>query len=159
MAPNYSTRSESSDQGGSDALCTTHLQETSTLIELKGALGLPVDRPIPMNPAEVHLVDDLQDELMARQSPEGRPPRHDLRIAEWRWLALALGAVLAVFVIYAVAQSIAIGWVVVFGLLMLCMLGIGVGPVLYAGLLRGSEEKEARDTAKAVVKHDATLTR
>jgi len=117
-----------------------------------------LDLPTPMNPHELHEVHDLQDYLMARQSPEGRPPRHDLRIAEWKWLALGI-AVLAVMVTLAlVAQGIAPGWIVLAGVLALCFLGIGISPVLYAGLLRGGEERDARRTAAAVVKHDAALT-
>jgi hypothetical protein len=159
MAP-FSSSADRLDPQGSDALATArpHIQHSSPLVELKNALGLPFDRPVPMDPKELHRVDELQDELMARKSPEGRPPSHDLRIAEWRWLALAFALVLAVFTGYAVVQSVAVGWVVMFALLLICLFGIGIGPVLYAGLLRGTEEKEARDTAAAVVKHDADLT-
>lgn len=160
MAPSPSANGRH-DLQGSDALTSTHaeIQHSSRLVEIKNALGLPIDRPEPMAPGDVRLVDDLQDELMARGSPEGRPPSHDFRIAEWRWLALGLAVVLGILIAYAVVQSVAIGWVVMFGLLMLCLLGIGIAPVLFAGLLRGSEENEARKTASAVVKHDADLRR
>lgn len=135
-----------------------HQEETNTIHEIKSALGFNPDKPVPMNPAEVHLVDDLQDELMASRSPEGRPPNHDLRIAEWRWLALAVGVVLAGLLIWAIAQGLAAGWIVLGALFMICFIGVGSSPVLYAGLLRGREEHEARRTASAVVKHEASLT-
>lgn len=133
-------------------------EETSRLYEIKNALGIPSDKPVPMNPAEIHRVDDLQDELMARRSPEGRPPRHDLRIAEWRWLILAIGVVLAGGLAWAIASGMAPVWIVIGALFMICFIGVGSSPVLYAGLLRGAEEHEARKTASAVVKHDADLT-
>lgn len=150
-----------SDPEGTDQLGSSHLEleHSSRLVEVKSKLGLPVDRPVPMEPGDMQLVDDLQDELMARGSPEGRPPHHSLRVAEWRWLALGIGVVLSLFTIYAVTQSVAFGWVVMFALLTLCLLGIGIAPVLFAGLLRGGEEKDARKAAAAVVKHDADLRR
>lgn len=144
-----------------DALSTAQLQEqqTSTLMEIKGALGIPVDRAVPMNPADIHRVDDLQDELMATGSPEGRPPSHELRMAEWRWLALGIAVLLAGGLVWAVTQGVDAWWIVLSGLLLICLLGIGAAPVLYAGMLRGGEERNARKTASAVVKGSAVINR
>ncbi|HYD01680.1 MAG TPA: hypothetical protein VEB22_10680 [Phycisphaerales bacterium] len=158
MAPTQPAPFSQPTVGGPDAVRTQH-EVTSPIIELKGALGLPVDRPVPMNPSDIQRVDDLQDELMAHTSPEGRPPRHDLRIAEWRWLALGVSFVLLCMLIYALVSGIAPIWIGIYGLLAACLLGIGIGPVLYAGLLRGREEREARQTATAVVKDSAVITR
>jgi len=132
-------------------------ESTSRIMEVKRALGFPLDRPIPMSPNEIHEVDDLQDDLMASTSPEGRPPHHDLRLAEWRWLLLAIGVVLAGAFMWAIASGIAAWWIGIGSLLLICLLGIGISPVLYAGLLRGGEERDARKTAAAVVKHSASL--
>jgi hypothetical protein len=133
------------------------VESTSRIMEVKRALGLPLDKPVPMSPNEIHEVDDLQDDLMASKSPEGRPPRHDLRLAEWRWLLLAVGVVLTGALIWAIAGGIAPWWIGIGSLLLICLLGIGISPVLYAGLLRGGEERDARKTAAAVVKHSASL--
>lgn len=132
-------------------------ETTSRIIEMKNAVGLPLDRPHPMSPGEVHRVDDLQDRVMAGNSPDGRPPRHDLRIAEWKWLFLGIGVVLTGLLIWAIAQGMAPVWIVIFGLLWLLMLGIAISPVLYAGMLRGGEERDARRVAAAVVKDKAAL--
>lgn len=159
MAHGQDSRVDRPVPQGADALGTAHIedQETSRIMEIKGVLGLPIDRPLPMNPAEIHCVDDLQDELMARRSPEGRPPRHDLRIAEWKWLMLAIGFVLVCVMMWAVSQGMEAVWIVIGAVFLVLMAGIGISPVLYAGLLRGGEEHDARKTAAAVVKHDASL--
>jgi hypothetical protein len=126
-------------------------------MELKNAVGFPLDRPQPMSPSQIHRVDDLQDELMAGRSPDGRPPRHDLRIAEWKWLFLGIGTILVAALMWAVMSGMATVWIVIFAITLVLMLGIGISPVLYAGLLRGGEEREARKTAAAVVQDRAAL--
>ncbi len=149
------------DPSALDELSTAQLQEqqTSRLIEIKGALGIPVDRAVPMDPADLQRVDLLQDELMATGSPEGRPPSHALRMAEWRWFALGISVLLAGGLIWAISQGMDVWWIVLSALLMLGLLGIGIAPVLYAGLLRGGEERNARQTAAAVVKGSAEISR
>ncbi|MFT3685216.1 MAG: hypothetical protein QM783_09875 [Phycisphaerales bacterium] len=155
---NDSRYRETAPTSGVDSRVVVPAEETtSRIMEIKNAVGWPLDRPVPMSPSEIHAVDDLQDDLMAKRSPEGRPPRHDLRIAEWRWLALAIGIVLAGGLVWAIVSGMAPVWIVIGALFMVCFIGVGSAPVLYAGLLRAREEHEARTTATAVVKDKAAL--
>ncbi len=108
--------------------------------------------PPPLTDRQNQRVDDRQDQLMARDSVDGRPPPRHQRITEWKWL-LIVAPVLAIACIALLitrgvrAPAIAFGVLFVGGYLLL-----GVWPVWRAGVLRGREEQEARKEAKGDVR-------
>ena len=101
------------------------------------------------NPA----VDAVQREVMGAISPDGRPPDPATARAEWRWflfvvIPLGIGGVVALFVKFGAAAGTLVG-----------LLGAGylvlTFPVWGAGLMRGKEERQARQVAEREVMRDS----
>jgi hypothetical protein len=104
--------------------------------------------------AASHAADNLGDEIMAAESPDGRPPsRHD-RLLAWRTAAFVGPALAGLLVL----------WLLIRGthghdLLWLCaafliVAPLSAWPVLAAGAWRGKEERAAIRAAHADI--DAT---
>ena len=55
--------------------------------------SMEIERPLTVR--QVGQIDDRQDQLMARDSADGRPPSHRQRFAEWKWF-LIVGALLLI---------------------------------------------------------------
>lgn len=102
-----------------------------------------------LTPREEAVVDARQDELMAIESADGRPPSHRVRMAEWRWAAIGLPLLVLGAVAWAVVRGVSVGAIIGFGVVFLLILILGGWPVLAAGLLRGKEESVARKEALA----------
>jgi hypothetical protein len=89
----------------------------------------------------------VREELMAVESPDGRPPPALMRRLEWAALGLAtLAALLAAWGLLA-TQPRSGAWLVAWALVLLVTV-----PVWGAALLRGREERRAAREAKTVVK-------
>lgn len=95
------------------------------------------------------VVDDRQDQLMASESADGRPPSHRQRVIEWRWVVIGLPVLIIAAITWAAIAGVSLGAVAGFGALFLLLLLLGCWPVLGAGLLRGKEQAVARDEALA----------
>jgi len=112
------------------------------------------DMPAPVAPEpaltekESDAVDARQVQLMASDSPEGRPPTPWLRRREWRW-ALAAALVLIIGgVAVALIRGISPGEIIGLSVVVVLLLSLGGAPVLAAGLFRAKEQRAAR--AKAI---------
>lgn len=96
-------------------------------------------------------VDARQDELMAIDSSEGRPPSHAQRMSGWRWLAILVPVLVlgtgAVAMLNGASASDLLRYGIVFALLLL----LGGLPRWAAGLSRGKEEATARREAVAQI--------
>ncbi len=99
-------------------------------------------------------VDDRQDELMKKESPEGRPPKHEASVRGWRRLLIGLSALVIIAVVWSLLRGVqthdVIGFAVATGLVLI----LGAWPVLTAGLLRGKEETKARHEAIVELRTD-----
>lgn len=93
-------------------------------------------------------LDVRQDQIMARESSDGRPPTHRERRRDWRWLAAAAILVVAGFITWIVVDRAGLGLVATV-LLYAVLLMVAASPVWIAGLLRGGEERAARRKAEA----------
>lgn len=92
-------------------------------------------------------VNEHQDELMAKQSVDGRSPTHGQRALGWQLLAvgfgLLVGLAIVVSMIYGVPGATAVRYAVV----LLALLSIGGMPIWVLVNWRGVEEREARRQA------------
>ena len=95
----------------------------------------PLDEPVTLDSASMEIerpltgrqvgqIDDRQDQLVARDSADGRPPSHRQRFAEWKWF-LIVGALLLIGgIAYALIQrvgveAVAVGVILSLGYFML----------------------------------------
>jgi hypothetical protein len=92
-------------------------------------------------------VDKAQDELMAQESTDGRPPPRPLRIAEWRWAAVVGLILLVGVVLWTVSRRLDAKTILV-GVALIAALVVAAAPVWGAGLMRGREERDARQQAR-----------
>lgn len=99
-----------------------------------------------VNEAEESALDVRQDELMTIASPEGQPPTRRTRLAEWRWLIVVGVLLVAGAITWAVVADASVRMIVVV-MAMAGFLMVGVNPVLWASVLRGKEQREARKSA------------
>ena len=99
-----------------------------------------------MTAAQTSELDTRQDELVGAHSPEGKPPEHWLRSAEWRWFRYVIMAVLLVAVIWIVARGVE-GATVLMAVGLLFIMVFAAAPVWGAALLRRGEERAARAEA------------
>lgn len=96
--------------------------------------------------AEQSEVDALEDDLMAIESPEGRPPDRNIRRAEWRVARILIPAF--VF-IPAILVTIFAGVVAGIGALFAALvLMCAAAPVWGAGLIRAGEHLHAHEEAE-----------
>lgn len=109
----------------------------------------------PKSRTAAHAVDARQDELMAIESSEGRPPSHGQRMSGWKWLAILIPVLVvgsgAVAMVNGATASDLLKYGIVFALLLL----IGGLPRWAASLSRGKEEATARREAVAELRTDA----
>lgn len=96
-------------------------------------------------------VDRRQDEIMTENSTDGRPPSRQTRQREW-WVGAAIGVLVLLTVASIMsARGFSSGAIA-------ATLGIGVimmgaaWPVWSAGIMRGREEREARDRAEREIR-------
>lgn len=105
----------------------------------------------PAEPAlterEATEVDARQDELMASESADGRPPSHQQRTTGWRWVAFGFPVVLIGAVTWALVRDVSVAAVFGFGTLFFLLLLLAGWPVWSASRLRGQEEAVARKEA------------
>ncbi len=92
-------------------------------------------------------VDARQDELMASESPEGRPPTHRQRMLGWRWFAIMIPIILVGAGVIALMRGARVMGIVQFGVVFALLLLIGGLPRWAASLSRGKEEAAARRAA------------
>jgi len=92
-------------------------------------------------------LDGRQDELMTIASTDGRPPSHRQRREGWRMLGACSAVLVTLAVLWEILGSSSTRMVIapLAVLALVCVL-IGANPVLWAGLLRGREERSARRT-------------
>jgi hypothetical protein len=93
------------------------------------------------------VVHARQDEVMAVTSTDGRPPTHRRRVFEWRMFALGAGLIIVGCSIWVAVRGVSF-FAVVAGLTMGVLLLVGASPVLGAGMLRGKEERAARQAVR-----------
>lgn len=116
---------------------------------------LEADRAMVSEGAPTSKVDRLQEEEMARTSPDGRPPRHRLVAIERKWfiaVALAVGVGLA---LWAIGSRVAGQTLLLGAVLVLLLVGAAI-PVWRSGFLRAREERAARKAALLQVRPDRT---
>lgn len=91
-------------------------------------------------------LDDRQDALMAVTSSDGRPPSRRERIVGWHRLGVGAAIAVAGIASWIVVQRVSPMTVAV-GLAFGLMLVAAASPVWVAALLRGREERAAREVA------------
>jgi Flp pilus assembly protein TadB len=94
------------------------------------------------------VLDARGDQIMKNTSSEGRPPPRWLRHLEWRLFATLAVAVLVGLLIWIVVAGLTTGPVIA-GIVYALVLAAGMSPVIFAGALRGREERQARATAES----------
>lgn len=92
-------------------------------------------------------LDRRQDDLMASESTDGRPPTHGQRRTGWRLIAIVLPLLVIGAASWALIRGAGPGTVAGFGLVFLVLLLIGGWPVWIAGFRRGGEESDAKAQA------------
>jgi hypothetical protein len=95
-------------------------------------------------------IDDLQDDLMAASSDDGRPVAKAVRAREWMWFAIGAVGVSVVSVVWALATGAS--WGAVFVAVLLGSFFIAfASPAVVVGLLRAKEERAAKVGAEGPV--------
>lgn len=94
-------------------------------------------------------VDDRQDELMASESAEGRPPTHQQRSFGWRWFLILIPIIVVGSGVIALMRGLSLVGIAQFGVLFVLLLVLGGLPRWGASLSRGKEEAAARKEAVA----------
>lgn len=101
-------------------------------------------------PSQIGAIDAMDaraDELMSRDSSDGRPPGHRRRMVEWWWFGAGALLIAAVLVGWSIVSSTP--WRTFgAGLAIAALLVVSMVPVLAAGILRGREHRQARGTAQ-----------
>lgn len=130
-----------------------HEHDFDPPIEFIGHVNVPVDQ-LASATQVVGRTDesgDLGDEIMAAQSPDGRPPaRHD-RILGWRTAAFvvpALALLVLLWLLIRGAQGSELLWL---GVAFLIVAPLSAWPVIAAGAWRGKEERAASREARAEI--------
>lgn len=100
----------------------------------------------------------LQDDLMASESVDGRPPTHRQRTIGWALVILGIPALAIFAAAWAMNRGMTLQVGIGFGIVFLFMLVLGGFPVLAAGLSRRKEQAVAHQEAVAK-EHIATNSR
>lgn len=103
-----------------------------------------------LTPTEKARVDALQDEHMAHESPDGRPPERHQRNTAWGGLFL-----IGLLVALAAITTAAYFWgmpAVIIGIVLIGLMALASAPAWGAGILRGKEERHARAEARTDVR-------
>ncbi|HEX8877732.1 MAG TPA: hypothetical protein VF777_13360 [Phycisphaerales bacterium] len=114
---------------------------------------MPENQRTDVPPTQDAAVDAVQRDVMETISPDGRPPEMSTQRREWKWfwligIPIGIGAV----VVFLVALGPAAG---LLGLIILAGMMVMAVPAWGAGLLRGQEERVARNVAEKVVRVDS----
>lgn len=132
---------------------TMHHDDPATPGEFIGVVRVGGDQ-LPASAADAAAAEetnDLGDEIMAAESPDGRPPaRHD-RLLAWRTAAVVGPALAVLLVLWLFVQGTHghdILWLCVAFLL---VAPLSAWPVLAAGMWRGKEERAALREAHAEI--------
>lgn len=100
-----------------------------------------------LNSTELERVDVLQDVIMEKTSPDGRPPTHQQRRIGWGVLLILGLMMLVVGLAWAMMSGVSLGLVVGLSVVSVIVLVVMGTPVWAAGVSRGKEEAKARDEA------------
>ena len=120
--------------------------------ELPVSDDVGVEVKYPLTGRQEGLVDDRQDQLMERDSADGRPPAHRRRILEWKWVLMIGPLVLIVGAILAVTRGVSIAALALGAFFSIGYLLLAGWPSLSAAVLRGKEERAARKQATIEVR-------
>lgn len=112
------------------------------------AIPTAADLTQPNEPASPR-VDAIQEEVMTVISPDGRPPEPAKARSEWKWLFL-IGIPLGLICIGIMLVKLGLAAGLLATALLLGYVALTV-PVWGAGLLRGKEERIAREVAQSHV--------
>ncbi len=118
-----------------------------TQIKQNSIAGVHEQDQQELTPLESVAVGKRQDDLMAIESPEGRPPEHQASEHGWRSMAIAMPLLALIAVVWAMVEGVSTYSVIGFAAAGLLVLLIGAWPVLGAVFLRGKEESVARNEA------------
>ena len=111
-----------------------------------------VEVALPLTGRQEGLVDARQDQLMERDSADGRPPAHRRRILEWKWVLMIGPIVLIVGAVFAVTRGVSIAALALGVFFSVGYLLLAGWPSIGAALLRGKEERVARKQATIEVR-------
>jgi hypothetical protein len=118
--------------------------------------SMEVERPLTGR--QVGQIDDRQDQLVARDSADGRPPSHRQRFAEWRWFVIVGPLLFVGGVAYALIRGVGVEAIAVGVVLSLGYFMLAGGSAWGVGALRWKEERAARKQATQEVRElDASL--
>ena len=127
--------------------------------DLSETTGIPpaespsIEDPSAREYVESARVDQEQDRIMARNSVDGAPPPRATRVAEWRWSIASAALLLVIIAAWTASRHLSFSTVLV-GLVLVAALVAAASPVWGAGLMRGSEERDARRQASAKVRRE-----
>ncbi|MBL8746938.1 MAG: hypothetical protein JNK58_11350 [Phycisphaerae bacterium] len=144
------TSHETSPRHAGAAFGRHHFESRSALTEFERSTAETKDLDDLDELASEAEVDALEQDLMAVESPEGRPPARELRDAERRVAAIVVPLVVLVpvIVIGLAAGARAAVAALIAALVLMC----AAVPVWGAGLLRGSEHRRAHDEAEHIAR-------
>jgi hypothetical protein len=100
-----------------------------------------------LNSSERERVDVLQDVIMEKTSPDGRPPTHQQRRIGWGVLLIVGLMMLVAGLAWAIISGVSFGLVVGLSVVSVIVLVVMGTPVWAAGVSRGIEEAKARNEA------------
>jgi len=106
--------------------------------------------------AGTSVLDARQEEIMAANSSDGRPPSRWVRMLEWRWFTVSAVGAIALMVTWMIidgfsSQAVLQG--LPYGVLLLLL---GASPVFVSGLMRAKEQRESRALARASLESGST---
>lgn len=108
---------------------------------------VPAEQEVPAA-AVPSAVDVRQDKIMTLTSSDGRPPSRWQRMTGWRWLGVGAILLVAGVATWMAVKGVSLGAVAV-GAALGVLLLVSASPVLWAGLMRGQEQRTARKIARS----------
>ncbi|MBX9738032.1 MAG: hypothetical protein K2X32_14010 [Phycisphaerales bacterium] len=112
-----------------------------------------------MTIAQSDRIDDRQDALMARDSPDGTPWPRRQRVTQWRLLAIVGSVSVVAGVVLALYHGVGVATLAIGAVLGCMYIMLAVWPVITAGVLEGKEERAARKQATYEVTRSSATTR
>jgi hypothetical protein len=106
----------------------------------------PAPAPAASGAAAIQAVDARQDQFMIVNSSDGAPPPRLWRLAGWHWFVVLVPVLLILGGLTWIALTVGLGAALA-GFVLLVVMGGAAAPVWGAGLLRGGEERLARENA------------
>lgn len=113
----------------------------------EGTRERPPGDDLGMSVTEIEEVRERQEDVMEVESADGRPPTYEHRMMGWRWLGVALSALVIVGLVLALAKGVSVGGAIGYGVLVLLVMFAAGLPVWVASVNRGKEEAIARRVA------------